>query len=127
MDEVNDTRDRIHETMDEVISLKRLTHATRNGVDPTKLRVFGSNADKHALDRRKLLNHGFTQSPQRSARFIHGFNLSNCEDMNRPGHSIIESKPLMNRSPGMHSDKRHALLLTFSSIRFRLPSASCPP
>jgi hypothetical protein len=60
MDEVHATRDGVHETMDEVIGLQRLMHAMRNGIDLTKWRVLGSSDDKHALDRRELLNHGFT-------------------------------------------------------------------
>jgi len=60
MDEVHAMRDGIHETMDEVIGLGRVMHATRDGINPMKLRAFASSDGKHAVDRRELLNHGFT-------------------------------------------------------------------
>jgi len=36
MDEVHAARDGVHETMDKVIGLERVMHATRNGMDLTE-------------------------------------------------------------------------------------------
>jgi len=74
MDEVNATRDRIYETMDEVFGLERTMHATRNGIDLTQSRVVGSDDDKCALDHRILLNHGFKETVLKTVYLIHGFN-----------------------------------------------------